>query len=227
MSVFEALKSASFKHDIGLDIIWIDAEKIDGTTKLRQVFGQIDGMIVPGGFGKRGVEGKIESARYAIKHKVPYLGLCLGLQVAVVAVAREQGLKQANTVEVNEHTPDPVVHIMPGQEVLWGTGGSMRLGDYPCKLDRDSLAHRLYKVGTIRERHRHRYEVNNAYRQVLIKGGLKLSGLSPDGSLIEIIEHSTHPYFIASQFHPELKSRPNRPHPLFDGFIAELKKRHK
>jgi CTP synthase len=226
MSVFEALKSAAFKHDVGLSIEWIDAEKLDGGGRIPKRLKKVDGIVVPGGFGRRGIEGKIIAAQYALKRKVPYLGLCLGLQVGVVAVARQAGLKLANTVEVDENTPDPIIHIMPGQEQLWGTGGTMRLGNYPCKLARGTLARELYGRASIVERHRHRYEVNNDYRRLLTENGLILSGLSPDGQLVEIIEmRKKHPFFLASQFHPEFKSRPSRPHPMFDGFIATLKKR--
>ena len=146
------------------------------------------------------------------------------MQAAVIAAARRAGLSDANTVEVDETTPNPVIHIMPGQEKLWGTGGTMRLGNYPCILARGSLARKLYGQAKIEERHRHRYEVNNQYRQVLTSTGVSLSGLSPDGQLIEMIEIPKHPFFLASQFHPEFRSRPNRPHPMFDGFIASLPK---
>jgi CTP synthase len=209
-----------------LSIEWIDAEKLDGGGRIPKRLKKVDGIVVPGGFGRRGIEGKIIAAQYALKRKVPYLGLCLGLQVGVVAVARQAGLKLANTVEVDENTPDPIIHIMPGQEQLWGTGGTMRLGNYPCKLARGTLARELYGRASIVERHRHRYEVNNDYRRLLTENGLILSGLSPDGQLVEIIEmRKKHPFFLASQFHPEFKSRPSRPHPMFDGFIATLKKR--
>lgn len=224
MSVFEALFAAGFKHDIGIKLKWIDAEKL-GAKRLAAQLGKVDGIVVPGGFGKRGLEGKITAAGYAMKHKTPYLGLCLGLQMAVVAAARHAGLAKANTVELNADTPDPVIHIMPDQQRLWGTGGTMRLGNYKCRLKAGSLARRVYGKSTIYERHRHRYEVNNAYREVLQKAGLVFSGMSPDNQLVEVVEMAKHPFFLASQFHPEFKSRPNRPHPMFDGFIQALKKR--
>lgn len=224
MSVFEALKSAAFACDVGLEIIWIDSERL-ASGRLPNVLKQVDGILVPGGFGKRGIEGKIRAADYANQSKTPYLGLCLGMQVAVVAAAREAGLKAANTIEVDEKTPYPVIHIMEGQKELWGTGGTMRLGDYPCQLGPESLARELYGKSKITERHRHRYEVNNEYRDQLEAAGLVLSGLSPDKNLVEIVERPNHPFFIASQFHPEFKSRPNRPHPMFEGFITSLKKR--
>ena len=219
MSVFEALSAAGFKHDVGVQIKWIEAEGLTLSNASSRLKG-VDGLVVPGGFGKRGLEGKIAAAAYALKTGLPYLGLCLGLQMAAVAAARSQGLSKANTVELDPKTPDPIIHIMPDQKRLWGTGGTMRLGNYEAVLAPGSLARRLYGRAKIAERHRHRYEVNNAYRSVLESAGMRLSGLSPDGQLVEIIEHKSHPFFIASQFHPEFKSRPNRPHPLFDGFIA-------
>ena len=219
MCVFEALESAAHKHGVDVEIKWINAEKV---TKAK--LGSVDGIVVPGGFGERGIEGKVFAAGYAIDHKVPYLGLCLGMQALVVAVARKAGLKQANSVEVNPSTPDPVIHVMEGQDKLWGTGGTMRLGNYECVLEKGSKARSIYKTKTIVERHRHRYEVNNDYRQLLESNGLKLVGLSPDGNLVELVEHKSNPFMMASQFHPEFKSRPNRPHPMFDGFIASLKK---
>jgi CTP synthase len=219
MCVFEALESAAHKHSVDLEIKWINAEKV---TKAQ--LKSVDGIVVPGGFGERGIEGKIFAAGYAIDNKVPYLGLCLGMQALVVAVARKSGLKDANSIEVDPQTPDPVIYIMEGQENLWGTGGTMRLGDYDCVLEKGSKAQKLYKSKIITERHRHRYEVNNEYRSVLEKNGLKLVGLSPDGNLVELVEHKNNPFMMASQYHPEFKSRPNRPHPMFDGFIASLKK---
>lgn len=226
MSVFEALRAAGFKHNVGVDIHWIEAESLKQGNLKRRLKG-MHGIVVPGGFGKRGLEGKIAAADYALKYKIPYLGLCLGLQMAVVAVARQAGLKSANTIELEPATSDPVIHIMPGQQRLWGTGGTMRLGNYKCKLLAGSLARRLYARSEVSERHRHRYEVNNAYREILQNAGIIFSGVSPDDRLVEIIEHAKHPFFLASQFHPELKSRPNRPHPMFDGFIGALPKRRK
>lgn len=223
MCVFEALKSAAHKHGVEIDIKWINAEKI--TSRATSRLKNLDGIIVPGGFGERGIEGKIAAARFAIDHKVPYLGLCLGMQALVIAVARKAGLKSANSVEVNPKTPDPVIHVMDGQQELWGTGGTMRLGNYECVLGKDSKARQLYGRAKVEERHRHRYEVNNDYRDLLEKNGLHLSGVSPDGRLVELVEYDNNPFMMASQFHPEFKSRPNRPHPMFDGFIAALKKR--
>jgi CTP synthase len=224
MSVFEALAAAGFKHDVGVELKWVESVGLSPTNAARRLSG-LDGIVVPGGFGKRGLEGKIAAASYAMTHKLPYLGLCLGLQMAVVAAARQAGLKQANSVELDAKTPDPVIHVMPGQDKLLETGGTMRLGNYDCVLTPGTLARRLYKQARITERHRHRYEVNNAYRGKLAEAGLIVSGLSPDNRLVEIMELEQHPFFIASQFHPEFKSRPNRPHPLFDGFVATLKSR--
>lgn len=226
MSVVEALKSAGYKHGVGIDIRWVDSEKLE-KGPLPNKLTNADGIVSLGGFGKRGLEGKIRAAGYSMDKKVPYLGLCLGLQMAVVAAARRAGLKEANTVELDDNTPYPVIHIMDGQRELWGTGGTMRLGNYPCELVKGTLARKVYGKSVVDERHRHRYEVNNTYRGSLEKAGLVLSGLSPDGNLVEMVEMKGHPFFLASQFHPEFKSRPNRPHPMFDGFIASLKSRLK
>jgi CTP synthase len=222
MSVFEAIKAAGWANHVRPDIHWIDAEKIEkeGTSLLHD----LDAIVVPGGFGSRGVEGKITAATYAMEHNVPYLGLCLGMQVGVIATARRAGLDGANTIEADPATPHPVIALMDEQQHIVAKGGTMRLGDYPCKLTAGSHSARLYDTDEIRERHRHRYEFNNAYREHLTSAGLQLVGTSPDGSLIEVIELANHPYFVASQFHPELKSRPNRPHPLFDGLIRAAKK---
>lgn len=221
-SVFEALDAAAWKQKVNLDIVWVDAEKLEsdsGYVRLKK----LDGIVVPGGFGVRALEGKIKAARYCLKNKVPYLGLCLGLQMGVIAAARENGLATASSLEIDPKTKDPIIYIMEGQDEVWGTGGTMRLGNYECVLDPKSKARKLYRRKKIVERHRHRYEVNNKYRDFLEKSGIRFSGLSPDGNLVELIEVDKHPFFMASQFHPELKSRPNRPHPLFDGFISTLK----
>ncbi|MDX1766397.1 MAG: CTP synthase, partial [Candidatus Saccharimonadales bacterium] len=218
MSVFEALKAAAMKHDIGVDIEWVDAEQL--SNGVGKKLDHLDGIIVPGGFGERGIEGKIQAADFAIKHKVPYLGLCLGMQVACVAAGRQAGLEDAHTTEVKADAASPVIYIMEGQEELWGTGGTMRLGNYECVIEKGTLAHKLYKKRSIDERHRHRYEFNNKYRADLEKVGVVFSGASPDGRLMELIEIKNHPFFMASQFHPEFRSRPNRPHPMFDGFVG-------
>jgi CTP synthase len=222
ISVFEALKAAAWKHDIGLEIKWIEAEDLEKGQPASKLKG-IDGMVVPGGFGSRGVEGKIKAAQHALKKKVPYLGLCLGMQVGVIALARNNGMPGANTTEIDKEAADPVIDIMEGQENSRGTGGTMRLGNYTCVLNKKSQAAKLYGERSIEERHRHRFEFNNKYRDTLESKGLIIAGESPDGQLVELIEIKDHPFFMASQYHPELKSRPMSPHPMFDGFIAQLK----
>lgn len=223
ISVIEALKSAGWKNSVNVETNWVNAEKIN-VKNVEKVLNKYDGVLVPGGFGSRGVEGKIITSQYAIKNKKPYLGLCLGLQVAIIGVSRNAGLKDANTVEINPKTKNPVVSTMDGQQKVIGTGGTMRLGSYPCAIKKGTLAYKLYKDVLAHERHRHRFEVNNNYKDILQENGVVFSGLSPDEKLVEIIEIKKHPFFIASQFHPEYKSKPFRPHPLFEGFIASLKK---
>ena len=222
ISVFEALKAAAWKHDIGINIVWIDSEELE-TGAVSARLKKVDGIVVPGGFGSRGVEGKIKAAQYALKNKKPYLGLCLGMQVGVIALARNSGIKDATTAEMDEKAASPVIHIMEDQIGNRGTGGSMRLGNYTCVLNKKSKAAKLYGQKAVEERHRHRFEFNNAYREDLESKGLIVAGQSPDGRLVELIEIKDHPFFMASQYHPELKSRPMRPHPMFDGFIAQLK----
>lgn len=226
MSVFEALKAAAWCQGVNLDIKWIDAEKLEkpGSNSSAQLR-KVDGIVVPGGFGSRGVEGKIKSAQWALKHKLPYLGLCLGLQVGVIAAARNAGLVDANSIEMNPETTHPVIHTMEDQKGKEGTGGSMRLGNYPCELIKGSKVEKVYKKRKIEERHRHRYECNNDYRDEYESWGIKAVGTSPDKHLVEVIEAIDHPYFVASQFHPEFTSRPNKPQPLFYGFINSCKKR--
>lgn len=219
MSVTEAIKAAAWFHNLDPQIIWVNAEEVEagGAGELLR---SLDGVVVPGGFGSRGVEGKVEAARHAMERKLPYLGLCLGMQVAVVAAARQAGLKGANTAEVDPATPHPVIALMDEQRHVVDKGGTMRLGNWPCVLVKGTKTARAYgDRAKINERHRHRYEFNNDYRRQLETTGLAISGLSPDGKLVEIIEFDGHPFFIATQFHPEFKSRPNRPHPLFDAFI--------
>lgn len=225
MSVFEALKAAAWWQGVNLNIQWIDAEVLEKpgvnvSAKLRK----IDGIVVPGGFGSRGVEGKIKAAQWALKHKLPYLGLCLGLQVGVIAAARNAGLTDANSVEINPDTTHPVIHTMADQKGKEGTGGSMRLGNYPCELTKGSKAEKAYGKRKINERHRHRYECNNDYRDKYESWGIQAVGTSPDKHLVEVIEGVDHLYFVASQFHPEFTSRPNKPQPLFQGFINSCKK---
>lgn len=225
MSVTEALKSAAWLEGINLDIKWIDSSSLEtmSASQVKKVL-SYDGIVVPGGFGKRGIEGKIKAAQSALSNKIPYLGLCLGLQVGVIAAARNAGIEEANSIEMNSGTPFPVINTMVSQVGKENTGGTMRLGDYPCVVAKGSLAHKLYGDDLILERHRHRYECNNNYRDQYGDWGIKVVGHSPDESLVEMIEGLNHPFFLASQFHPEFKSRPNRPHPMFLGFIQAARK---
>ena len=222
-SVIESIKSAAWHNNVSLEYIWVDSEQLEQpNANVSKALHGLDGIVVPGGFGARGVEGKMKAAGYALKHKLPYLGLCLGLQVAVVAAARANGLADANTTEIDPDTIHPVIATMADQKGKENTGGTMRLGNYPCKLLKDSKVAKLYGAKEIEERHRHRYECNNTYRDQYESWGLKVVGSSPDNTLVEIIEGIDHPFFVASQFHPEFKSRPNRPQQLFDGFVATL-----
>jgi len=221
MSVFEALRSAAWWNNTGLDIRWIDAEKLT-TDNAAQMLEDIDGVVVPGGFGIRGLEGKIAAAQYCLKHKMPYLGLCLGLQMAVIAAARNAGMADASSAELNPDSKHLVINTMDGQKGKENTGGTMRLGNYPCVIDKNSLAAKLYGTNKILERHRHRYECTNSFRAKYEAWGIRAVGTSPDGKLVEMIEAIDHPFFLASQFHPEFRSRPNRAHPMFKGFIASL-----
>lgn len=222
--VIEALKSAAWHSNVNLEYSWIDAEKCEAmnSSQQKKVFDKVDGIIVPGGFGERALEGKISAAQFALKNKKPYLGLCLGLQMGVVAAARNAGLSEATTTELNPKSPHQVVTTMTDQKGLENTGGTMRLGNYPCDLDKNSLSAKYYKSKKIIGRHRHRYECNNDYRDRYNEWGIKAVGLSPDKQLVEVIEGIDHPYFVASQFHPEFNSRPSRPQPLFKGFIESL-----
>ncbi|MBP7133961.1 CTP synthase [Patescibacteria group bacterium] len=224
LSVLEAVKHASWSLGRKPEIVWLNSEELEQHPKqLAQVMKGIDAILVPGGFGTRGIEGKIMAIQYAREHRIPYLGLCYGLQLATIECARHLlGLQKANTTEIDPKTPDPVIHLINEQtERLKDKkyGGTMRLGTYPCLLRRGSMAAKLYGSEKIDERHRHRYECNPEYREALEKVGLIASGLSPDGSLVEIVELKNHPFFVASQFHPEFLSRPFHPHPLFVGFI--------
>lgn len=226
MSVFEALRAAGWAHNVGVTISWIDAEALAAKKDMRELE-EVDGILVPGGFGERGVEGKIKAATFALETGKPYLGLCLGMQTAVIAAARRAGLADANSAEFSFTTKHAVIHVMEGQSGKENTGGTMRLGDYPCVLADNSLAAKVYGSKEATERHRHRYECNNDFRDEYESWGIRPVGFSPDHHLVEIIEAIDHPFFIASQFHPEFKSRPNRPHPLFGGFIDHLQNQHK
>ena len=216
-SVVEALKAAAWEQQVKLDMTWVDAEQLEhGGT---EVLGSFDGLLIPGGFGSRGLEGMVVAARFAMDNKVPLLGICLGMQMMVIAAARKAGLGDARTSEMGEKSGPEVIYIMDGQEGKESTGGTMRLGDYVCQLESGSLAEEVYGAGEVTERHRHRYEVNQKYRADFEKAGLRLSGFSPDGKLVEMVEYPDNPYFIATQAHPEFRSRPQRPHPLFRGLI--------
>ncbi len=219
LSVVEALTHGGIANGVKVDIRWIDSETVTEENVAKLLSG-CAGVLVPGGFGSRGVEGKISAIRYARENNVPFLGICLGMQMAVVELARHAGLAGAHSSELVPHTPYPVIDLMPDQAGVTEKGGTMRLGSYPCILTAGSKAAAAYGAEHIDERHRHRYEFNNAYRQALADAGLRLSGLSPDGRLVEIVELPDHPWFVGVQFHPELKSRPNRAHPLFREFIA-------
>ncbi len=218
LSVVEALKAAAWHERVGLTIQWINAE-----TATDEDFAAVDALLVPGGFGARGVEGKIAAATYALDKNKPYLGICLGLQVAVIAAARRSGITDANSTEFSTDTSHNVVYIMEGQEGKESTGGTLRLGDYPAVLVPSSNVAKTYEATDIIERHRHRYEVNQAFKADIEKGGLTISGTSPDGKLVEFVEAAGHPYFIATQAHPEFKSRPFRAHPLFVGLISSIR----
>ena len=218
LSVKEALDHAGVHHNVAVDIRWIQSELLEGGDL--SLLSGVHGIVVPGGFGERGVEGMIEAARLARAQGVPYLGLCLGMQVMVIEVARAALGAEANSTEFASGTPHPVISLLSEQEGIEDKGGTMRLGYYPCNLVPGTRAHDAYDVGEIEERHRHRYEFNNAYRDVLEKAGLVSSGISPDGQLVEICEIAGHPFMVGSQFHPEFRSRPLRPHPLFREFIG-------
>lgn len=224
MSVFEALRAAAWWNDCQLDIRWIDASKFDNPgTDISPVLADCDGIVVPGGFGVRGLEGKIKAAQYSLEHKKPYLGLCLGLQMAVIAAARRGGLKTATSFELDAKAEHRVINTMEDQKGKENTGGTMRLGDYDCQLLKGSLAAKVYGTTKIVERHRHRGECNNVYRDRYEEWGLRVSGVNQKNNLVEIIEGIDHPFLLASQFHPEFKSRPNRAHPMFDGFVKAIK----
>lgn len=220
ISVVEALKHGATAHNAFVHIKWISSECVTKETA-KELLGNVSGILVPGGFGERGIEGKIEAIRFARENSVPFLGLCLGMQLAIVEFSRNVlGFSDAHSIELNPATTHPVIHLMPEQDGVEDLGGTLRLGSYPCILTPGSKARSLYGTDQITERHRHRYEVNNLYRDALMKHGMCLSGLSPDGRIIELIELPEHPWFLATQAHPEFKSRPNRPHPLFQGFIG-------
>jgi CTP synthase len=221
MSVREALYHAGAYHDAGVDIKWVESELLEGDGD--QPLGDVDGIVVPGGFGYRGIEGKIRAARYAREHGIPYLGLCLGLQMMVTEFARSvAGLEAANSTEFDPQTPYPVIDLLPEQRQVFDKGGTMRLGSYPCRLVQGTRARESYGQQVVRERHRHRFEFNNEFLQILTSHGLMVSGVLDGSDLVEIVEVQDHPWMVATQFHPEFKSRPNRAHPLFRSFLSAV-----
>ena len=223
LSVAESLRHAGFANNVKVDIGFVDSEEIT-KDNAKEKLSKYDAILVPGGFGNRGIEGKIETIKFARENNVPFLGICLGMQMAVVEFARNVlGLKDANSEEFDENSKNQVIHIMDEQRNIEDKGGTMRLGSYPCVLKEGSKAQKIYGKDRIDERHRHRYEYNNSYKEQMEAKGLICSGTSPDGRLVEIVELKDHPYFIAGQFHPEFKSRPNRPSPLFKGLIEAAK----
>lgn len=229
ISVNEALKHGGISTMSAVDIHWIDSESLEADgANLDEILGDMDGILVPGGFGSRGIEGKILAANYARTHDIPYLGICLGMQIAIIEFARNVlKMQGANSAEINPETPFPLIDILPEKKNISDLGGTLRLGQYPCILNEKSKSYQLYGEKEIFERHRHRYEVNNDYRDSLLQGGMIFAGTSPDNHIVEMIELPEHPWFVACQFHPEFKSRPNKPHPLFRGFVTAAAERMK
>ena len=220
-SVQEALIHGGIANDVGVDINWISSDDFVDARAAAEILGRNDGLLVPGGFGVRGVEGMVDAIQHAREHAVPFFGICLGMQTAIIEFARNVcGLDDSHSSEFSPECDNPVISLMESQQHVTDMGGTMRLGAYPCRLARGSRAAEVYGVAEVSERHRHRYEVSNAYRDLFVQHGLRLSGLSPDGQLVEMIELPNHPWFVGCQFHPELQSRPTRPHPLFAGFIG-------
>jgi CTP synthase len=218
-SIREAFTHAGVHNDVHVDVKWIDAEDVE-KVGAEEAFSDVSGILVPGGFGERGIAGKLEAVRYARENKIPFLGICLGLQCAVIEFARNVcEIEDADSSEFNSNTKNPVIDLMEDQRSIKKKGGTMRLGAYPCRIKSGTLAEKCYGNTDISERHRHRWEFNNAYRETFERHGVVFSGTSPDGHLVEMIELRNHPYFIAVQFHPELKSRPNRPHQLFFSLV--------
>lgn len=223
LSIAESLKHAGYSYDAGIRIHWVDSEKLEKET-IQAELSHVDGIVVPGGFGDRGINGKIEAIQYARENKIPFFGICLGMQLATIEFARNVlGLEGAHSTEINPETAHPIIDLQPEQKKIADLGGTLRLGTYPCKLYDGTKAKAAYQgEDTIQERHRHRYEFNNTYREQLEKNGMKVAGTSPNGKLVEIIELEDHPWFIACQFHPEFKSRPTKSHALFEGFIGAV-----
>ncbi len=220
LSVIESVRHAGWAQGANVKLRWIDSEKLERDRDIEPLRG-VDGVVVPGGFGYRGIEGKVHAARYGREQRVPTLGLCMGMQCMVIELARKAlGTDDANSTEFDAFTPHPVIDLLPEQRDINDKGGTMRLGSYPCVLEEGSVAHRAYAQPIVLERHRHRFEFNNAYRELLTSHGMRFSGLSPDGRLVEICELTDHPFYLGTQYHPEFRSRPNRPHPLFAAFIT-------
>ncbi|EES51065.1 CTP synthase [Clostridium botulinum] len=220
ISVVESLNHGGYANNTKVEIRWVNAEELE-QRDVSEVLAGVDGILVPGGFGDRGIEGKISAIKYARENNIPFLGICLGMQCAVIEYARNVlGYDGANSSEINPSTKYPVIDIMNDQKNIENLGGTMRLGQYPCKLEVESNSYEVYNSELVSERHRHRYEFNNKFRDEIYESGMKIAGTSPDGRLVEIVEVTNHPWYVAVQFHPELKSRPNKPHPLFTGFIG-------
>ena len=223
-SIAEALVHGGIDGDVGVDVEWWSSEKAE--EQGADFVDRFDAVLVPGGFGVRGIPGMLDTVRHIRENGIPYLGICLGLQCAIIEFARNVcGLRTSHSFEFDKETTDPVISLLDSQHKVTDMGGTMRLGAYPCRLRSGTLAHDVYGTDEVSERHRHRYEVNPEYKEVLEAGGMRFSGFSPDGQLVEIIELSDHPFFLATQFHPELKSRPTRPHPLFAAFVAAAARR--
>jgi CTP synthase len=220
-SVHEALVHGGIANDVGVDIDWTSSDLFTSAERAAEMLAHVDGLLVPGGFGVRGIEGMVEAIRHARVEQLPFFGICLGMQTAIIEFARNVvGLDSSHSSEFAPECENPVIALMESQQHVTDMGATMRLGAYPCRLSRGSLAAEIYGVPEVSERHRHRYEVSNRYRDTFVEHGMRLSGLSPDGSLVEIVEVTDHPWFVGCQFHPELQSRPTRPHPLFAAFVA-------
>jgi len=222
-SIIESFVHAGAANDVKVEIKWVNAEELD-RSEAEEFLSDVYGVLVPGGFGERGIEGKIKAVKFARENKIPFFGICLGMQCAVIEFARNvAGLKEAHSAEFSKTTPYPLIDLMEEQKGVKEKGGTMRLGAYPCVLKEGTFSHRAYGIKEISERHRHRYEFNNAFRETLERAGLVIAGTSPDGKLVEVVEIKDHPWFVAVQFHPEFKSRPKRPHPLFVDFVKAAK----
>ena len=227
LSVTESLKHGGFANNVNVEVKFIDTEKLNAKN-VKETLKPFDGIVVPGGFGMRGIEGMIQAIKYARENKMPFLGICLGMQMAVIEFARDVlKLKDVNSEEFDEKCKNPVIHIMDDQKTVKKKGGTMRLGAYPCILKKGSYAHKIYGQDEISERHRHRFEYNNDYREMMEEAGLNIVGTSPSGLLVEMVEIKDHPFFVAGQFHPEFKSRPDKPAPLFKELIKKAKEYHK